>query len=161
MTPDDFRAAMAAVASPVAVVTTLTGDLPHGTTVSAFTSLSMDPPMVLVSLARTSALLHRIRDTRRFGVNVLGAAHAGVATAFARKDGPARFAGTGWSIDHDLPRLTGAPGWLACRTAGLLDGGDHVIVLGEVLAADSSDSPPLVYFRRTFGTHLSAGAAPG
>ncbi|GAA0459376.1 flavin reductase [Actinoplanes capillaceus] len=156
--PEQFREVMAAVATPVAVVTTLTGDQPHGTTVSAFTSLSMNPPMVLVSLARTSNLLHRIRDNRRFGVNVLGAGHAGLATAFARKEAALRFRDVSWSVAHGVPRLGGVPGWLACRTTDLLDGGDHVIVLGEVLAAESADSAPLVYFRRTFGTHQATGA---
>ncbi|MEU4157334.1 flavin reductase family protein [Actinoplanes sp. NPDC026670] len=148
----DFREVMAAVATPVAVVTTMTGDQPHGTTVSAFASLSMDPPMVLVSLARTSELLARVRDSNRFGLNVLGASHAGLATTFAARSGTSRFHDVDWTTEHGVPRLNGVPGWLACEVTDLFDGGDHVIVLGQVLAADRSESPPLVYFRRAFRT---------
>lgn len=75
--PDRFRKVMASVVTPVSVVTAMSGGegdgLPHRTTVSAFASLSMNPPMVLVSLDRASDLLALVRQTGRFGVNVLGA----------------------------------------------------------------------------------------
>ena len=82
---EEFRAVMAGVATPVSVVTTLTDGRPHGTTVSAFASLSMDPPMVLVSLDRGSGLLARLAVGGVFGVNVLGRDQAPLALAFARK----------------------------------------------------------------------------
>ena len=69
---EHFREVMAGVATPVTVVTAMSDGPPHGTTVSAFASLSMNPPMVLVSLDRGSELLSLIQESRRFGVNVLG-----------------------------------------------------------------------------------------
>ena len=152
---EDFRAVMAGVATPVSVVTTLTGGRPHGTTVSAFASLSMSPPMVLVSLDRGSQLLARLTGGSVFGVNVLGSDQAGLALAFARKGGDT-FTGVEWVDDAGAPRLAGSPGWLACTVTRLVEGGDHVIVLGEVRTAARRDVPPLTYHARTFGTHAAA-----
>jgi flavin reductase (DIM6/NTAB) family NADH-FMN oxidoreductase RutF len=152
---EEFRAVMAGVATPVSV-TTLSGGHPHGTTVSAFASLSMDPPMVLVSLDRGSGLLARLAVGGVFGVNVLGRDQAPLALAFARK-GVKDFDGVGWEVDSGAPRLTGSPGWLACRVTQLVDGGDHVIVLGEVGRAATAAGPPLTYHARTFGTHAAVG----
>jgi flavin reductase (DIM6/NTAB) family NADH-FMN oxidoreductase RutF len=156
-----FREVMAGVCTPVAVVTALDGDRPHGTTVSAFASLSLEPPMVLVSLARSSDLLAIIQRTGRFGLNVLGSSQADLAARFAGK-GATKFDGVGWTTDHGLPRLDGAPGWLACEVSDLADGGDHVVALGTVVGARTLPDLPLTYHRRTFGTHAPlalAGAA--
>ncbi|MGY1602480.1 flavin reductase family protein [Geodermatophilus sp. SYSU D00815] len=150
-----FREVMAGVCTPVSVVTVLRHGRPHGTTVSAFASLSMAPPMLLVALDRGSELLARLAVGRPFGVNVLGAGQADLAAAFARK-GPDRFAGARWVTDTGAPRLTGSPGWLACTVAQLVDGGDHVVVLGDVVRAAAADGPPLTYHARTFGTHRAA-----
>ena len=149
---DAFRDVMAEVCTPVAVVTTVSGGRPQGTTVSAFASLSLRPPMVLVSLDEGSDLLRALPEGARFGVNVLGSGQAVLAAAFARK-GADRFAGVGWEPDTGAPRLAGSPGWLACRVDRLVGGGDHVIVLGEVLRAVSAGGPPLTYHSRRFGTH--------
>lgn len=148
-----FREVMAGVATPVTVVTSMYDGLPRGTTVSAFGSLSISPPMVLVSLDRGSDLLAVVRESGRFGVNVLGSTQSPVARAFARKGGPAKFHGLAWNLDHGLPRLPGVLGWLACEVADLVDGGDHVITLGTVVAAETDDGWPLTYHGRMFGTH--------
>ncbi len=147
-----FRDVMAGVATPVAVITAMADRVPHGTTVSAFASLSMTPPMVAVCLDRCSDLLAMIRTTGYFGVNVLGTDHAALALTFARKGGAAKFDHVEWTADHGLPRLPGAA-WLACRVSQFVDGGDHVVVLGDVQAADAQDDDPLTYHRRVFGTH--------
>jgi flavin reductase (DIM6/NTAB) family NADH-FMN oxidoreductase RutF len=152
---EEFRAVMAGVATPVSVVTTLADGRPHGTTVSAFASLSMAPPMVLVSLDRESSLLSRLRVGGPFGVNVLGSEQAPLALAFARPGD--RFSGVGWEVDEGAPRLTGSPGWLACTVDRLVPGGDHVIVLGEVQRAETTAGRPLTYHARTFGTHAAVG----
>lgn len=150
-----FREVMAHVPSPVSIVTALNGGLPHGTTVSAFASLSIEPPMVLVALDRGSELLASIRRTHRFGINVLGVAQSALALAFARKGGVRKFQGVKWDVHQDLPRLAGAPGWLACTVADLVGGGDHVIALGLVEVADTVEAEPLIYHRRVFGTHAA------
>jgi flavin reductase (DIM6/NTAB) family NADH-FMN oxidoreductase RutF len=150
-----FREVMAGVATPVSVVTSIVNGEPHGTTVSAFVSLSMAPPMVLVALDRGSDLLALVRTSGRFGVNVLGSTQSALALTFARKGGVGKFSGVHWGIADGLPRLTRAPGWLACDVAGLVDGGDHVIALGTVVAAETLDGRPLTYHARVFGTHVS------
>lgn len=149
---ETFRETMAGVCTPVSVVTAMDGDRPHGTTVSAFASLSMNPPMVLVALDRDSEVLSLVRDTAGFGLNVLGSGQSELAMQFARK-GKAKFAGVGWQVDHGLPRLEGVAGWLACQAGELVSGGDHVIALGAVTAAESQAVGPLTYHGRVFGTH--------
>lgn len=152
---DAFREVMASVCTPVSVVTAMSGDLPHGTTVSAFASLSMNPPMVLVSLDLGSELLAVMRQTGRFGVNVLGSGQSALALTFARKGGAAKFADVPWEIDAGVPRIPGAAGFLACSVARLVPGGDHIIVLGDVLDARAAHGQPLTYHARVFGTHVA------
>jgi flavin reductase (DIM6/NTAB) family NADH-FMN oxidoreductase RutF len=147
-----FQDVMARVCTPVSVVTTLDGDRPHGTTVSAFASLSLTPPMILVSLDRGSDLLLLVRSTRHFAVNILSSDQSDLAVRFARK-GVDKFHGVGWDIDASLPRLRGACGWLACTVSSLVEGGDHVVALGTVTAAQTDSGDPLTYHARTFGTH--------
>lgn len=86
-----FREVMSGVATPVSVVTAMDDGRPHGTTVSAFSSLSMQPPMVLVALDRRSELLGLITSSLRFGINVLGGGQSALALAFARKGGAGKF----------------------------------------------------------------------
>ncbi|RBM21523.1 flavin reductase [Prauserella sp. PE36] len=150
---DDFREVMSGVCTPVAVVTTMDGDRPHGTTVSAFASLSLEPPMVLAALDRRSELLALVRARGRFGLNVLASGQQALATRFARK-GADKFQGVPWRTEHGLPRLPGVAGWLACRVHQLVSGGDHVIALGLVDAAQRLAVSPLTYHARGFGTHL-------
>ena len=150
---DRFREVMAGVCTPVAVVTSFEGEDPYGTTVSAFASLSMDPPMVLVSLGESSGLLATIRRSDRFGLNVLGSAQAALAGAFARKGGTDKFIGVPWEEAQGVPRIPEAPGFLACEVSDLVIGGDHIIVLGTVVAAEYAAGAPLTYHARTFGTY--------
>lgn len=147
-----FRDVMANVCTPVSVITAISDGRPHGTTVSAFASLSMDPPMVLVSLDRSSDVLALIRETGRFGVNVLASDQAAHATAFAAK-GIDKGRGIDWSLEADVPRLPGATGFLSCQAVQLVEGGDHIVVLGLVVLAQTYDGQPLTYHARRFGTH--------
>ncbi|MDV7241126.1 MULTISPECIES: flavin reductase family protein [Rhodococcus] len=155
----EFREVMAGVCTPVAVVTAMDGTRPHGTTVSAFASLSMRPPMVLISLDRGSALLTVVRQTGRFGVNIMSHTQSGTAMQFARK-GPDKFEGTSWTSSSGLPRLHGTSGWLACDLVELVDGGDHVIAYGGIVEAVKSSVAPLTYHARTFGTHSAVEVKP-
>ncbi|MFI1730427.1 flavin reductase family protein [Streptomyces acidicola] len=154
-----FRDAMAAVASPVAVVTALDGRRPHGTTVSAFASLSLTPPMVLVSLDGQSQLLAIIRRTGRFGLNVLGSHQSDLATAFA-SSGPDKFRGVPWSPSEDLPRLPGSATWIAAEVDDYVPGGDHTVLLAHAVAAErgAGSLSPLTYHQRSFGTHTPLAA---
>lgn len=154
-----FRDLMAGVCAPVTIVTATAEGLPYGTTVSAFASLSLRPPMVTVALDRASQVLSRITATGRFGVNVLARTQDDLALGFARR-GADRFAGVDWHFDHGLPRLGSAPGWLACEVTEAVEGGDHLLVLGSVTHAETTPAAPLVYGHRTFGTHSAFADRP-
>lgn len=147
-----FRDLMAGVCAPVAIVTTSDDDGPHGATVSSLASVSLRPPLVSIALDRSSALLARILDSRRFGVNVLGRTQDDLAVVFARR-GVDRFHKVHWSMVDGLPRLDGAVGWAACDVHQALEAGDHVLLIGLVRNAASSTQPPLIYGHRIFGTH--------
>lgn len=151
---EQFRAAMGNVAAAVSVVTTLVGDHPHGTTVSAFGSLSMEPPMLLVSLDNSSTLLSYVSVGSSLGVNVLASHHDSLAVHFARK-GHDKFADVAWRIEDGAPALVDKHAWVALRVGQLVPAGDHTLVLGDVVAAHARDDYPLTYWRKTFGTHRS------
>ncbi|MCY9785284.1 flavin reductase family protein [Nocardiopsis sp. EMB25] len=159
LTKDAFRDLMAGVCAPVTVVTAMDDGTPHGATVSSFGSLSLRPPMVTVALDRRSRLLERILRTHRFGVNVLGAGDGDIARTFsgARED---RFGHTPWRVDRGLPRLVGTAGWAVCALDRAVPGGDHVLLMGLVVHADSTTAAPLVYGNRTFGTHSEHARMP-
>ena len=144
---------MANVAAAVTVVTTADEHGAHATTVSAFTSLSLDPPMVMFALDRSSELLARLEEVGRCGVNILNAGQSNVAMACAKR-GPDKLANIKWELHDGLPRITGALGWLRCDIEHLYPGGDHHIVCAHVrdveLAGD--DGAPCIYFRRNFAT---------
>jgi flavin reductase (DIM6/NTAB) family NADH-FMN oxidoreductase RutF/dTDP-glucose pyrophosphorylase len=145
-----FAETFSQVPSPVSVVTTFNGDgRPHGTTVSAFCSLSGDPPLVLVALDRSSDLLELLKESRCFGINLLGAGQDEIGLACARK-GPDKFDGVSWRDERGLPRIDDAAAWLACEVQEFLPGGDHQIVVGLVTECETSDSEALVYHRRGF-----------
>jgi flavin reductase (DIM6/NTAB) family NADH-FMN oxidoreductase RutF len=136
--------------SGLTVVTAKTsGGDAHGSTVSAFSSLSLDPPLVLVALGRSSELLEFLRAERRFGVNVLAAGQEQVGFACGRK-GRDKLASVAWTEQDGLPRLEGTAAWVACDLHDILPGGDHLIVVGLVTACDAEEVEPLVYHRRGF-----------
>jgi flavin reductase (DIM6/NTAB) family NADH-FMN oxidoreductase RutF len=153
-----FRDLMAAVCAPVTVVTAAQQG-PFGTTVSAFASLSLRPPMVTAALDRCSRLLEPLLETGRFGVNVLGHGQDETARLFARS-AVDRFAAVDWHYDHGLPRLSEAPGWLVCELSQAVPGGDHILLLGTVVDAATRIAPPLVYGHRVFGTHSGFATRP-
>lgn len=152
---DAFLAVMATTPAPVAIVTTMLDGQPFGTTVSAFSSLSRRPPMVLTALDNNSQTLAKIAESGRFGVNLLAADQAELALGFAMGTGD-RFAGVEWTSYDGLPRLAGGAAWLSCEVDRLVGGGDHQIVLGLVTEATLHEARPMVYSRRQFGSHRPA-----
>src|ERR1700761_5809848 len=136
---------MAGVCAPVTVVTTAGPDGPAGSTVSAFASLSLHPPLVSVAFGLDSSLLPHIQRTGRFGINILAHGQEDVAVRFARR-GVDRFAAVPWRPDHGLPRLTAASGWALCALWKDVEAGDHRLLFGLVTRADRrDDTAPLVY----------------
>lgn len=148
----DFREAMRHVAAPVSVVTAYVDGTPHGTTVSAFDSLSMDPPLMTVALQRSSRLLALVAPGTRLGVNVLSSTQASTAMRFARPAAD-RFAGLDWTLVDGAPRLPRVHAWIALEVRTLVPAGDHVVVIGAVIAAGPGTGRPLTYHDRLFGTH--------
>jgi flavin reductase (DIM6/NTAB) family NADH-FMN oxidoreductase RutF len=148
-----FKNSMASICAPLSVVTAEFDGKPHGTSVSAFASLSLDPPMVLVSLNNNSELLPVITKSGRFGLNVLASDQALLGNTFGRK-GIDRFEGVDWTRLSGVPRLRGAAAWVACELDSVVDGGDHKIVLGRVIRAEHTEAAPLVYYKRQFGTYI-------
>lgn len=147
-----FREAMAQVSAPVSVVTTMVEGVPHGSTVSAFASLSVHPPMVIIALDNRGALVNHVRASGRLMLNVLADDQADVALRFATRTVADRFDGLAWTEDHGLPRLDGAAAWLRCERVVLEPGGDHTVLLATVFATETSGRGGLTYYRRQFGS---------
>jgi flavin reductase (DIM6/NTAB) family NADH-FMN oxidoreductase RutF len=145
---DRFRAALGRFASGVTVLTMRDAEgRDHGMTATAFSSLSLDPPLVLACVDRGASMAKPLEGATHLAVNLLAADQEELSRRFADKDVD-RFAGvrirrgTG-----DLPLLDGALAHLECRIAARHPGGDHVIVVGEVLRAEAHEGEPLVYHR--------------
>lgn len=152
ITPSHLRNVLGHFASGIVVITTITPQGPTGFTCQSFSSLSLDPPMVSFSPARTSTTWPRIRETGHFCVNVLADGHEPVSTAFARS-GTDKFAGVSWvPAPSGAPRLDGVAAWVDCTLYEEFPGGDHTVVLGLVrdCGADSSRSP-LLFHRGIYG----------
>lgn len=147
-----LRQAMTNFTTGLCVVTTSSGSgRPHGSTLSQVISLSTDPPMILLSLARGSSLLARLSQGGQFGVNVLSDVQRDLAERF-NKDSHDRFSGVDWQ-DAGAPRLSGAHAWVLAEASTLVPAGDHSLLLGDVLTAEPGVGRPLVYWHDTFGTY--------
>ena len=128
-----FKAAMGSVCTPVSVVTAFDDARPHGTTVSAFCSLSLTPPMMLVALDEGSALLQVLRAASRFGLNVLSHSQDAIAGKFAMK-GDDKFDSVVWESRSGVPHITGSACWFACDVEQFVAGGDHTVRLWDAAA---------------------------
>jgi flavin reductase (DIM6/NTAB) family NADH-FMN oxidoreductase RutF len=157
---DEFRAALARWASGVAVVTAAAGDRIHGMTVSAFASVSLAPPLVLVCADKSSITLEVVEAGGVFAVNVLAAGQEALSDRFAsKKDEHRRFEGVRWRRGATgAPLLEGTVAALDCRVVAAHDAGDHVIYVGEVEAAEVRAGAPLVYHAGAY-CGLSGGGA--
>jgi flavin reductase (DIM6/NTAB) family NADH-FMN oxidoreductase RutF len=149
----DFRSALARFASGVTVVTTKDArEKTFGITVSAFCSVSLDPPLVLICIEKTTGSHHAFEQSGRFTVNILASNETAISEHFASliED---KFAGVEHAVDeHGIPILTGSLATLQCRLFKALDGGDHSIFLGEVEHVIVRDADPLIYFKGGYRT---------
>ncbi|WP_245754034.1 flavin reductase family protein [Aquisalimonas asiatica] len=130
----------------VAVVTARRGDgTPVGLTVNSFTSVSLEPPLILWCLANESPNLPVFRDAAHFGISVLAADQQWVSNRFASPL-EEKFAGIDWfEGEGGVPLLRGSVAHLHCRHYSRHPGGDHVILLGQVARFDNTGGEPLVY----------------
>jgi flavin reductase (DIM6/NTAB) family NADH-FMN oxidoreductase RutF len=150
-TPEEFRATLTTYPTGVTVVTAPGQDGPSGATANAVTSLSLDPPLMLACLDRGSRTLTSVRAAGRFGVNALAAGQDGLARQFAGKQAePEKWQGVEWSESGGIPRLAGALMWVACELRDEIEGGDHVILTGSVIDAQSADGHPLLFHRGNY-----------
>ena len=150
---EDFKRALSRRASGVAVVTARSGEKIHGMTVSAFTEVSLDPPLVLVCADKQSNTLPLIREGGVFAINVLARDQHELSNRFAvKKDEDKRFHGLEIDIGRTgAPLLRGVAVNIDCRVVAEHDAGDHVLYIGRVEEVRSFDREPLLYFRGTYG----------
>jgi flavin reductase (DIM6/NTAB) family NADH-FMN oxidoreductase RutF len=152
--PDDFKAALGCWPSGVTVVTTRDGGLVYGITVSAFSSLSLDPTLILVCLADSNRLPRMIEKTGKFAVSILAEGQEAISNWFAvsGREPVERFEDFRTVELHTgSPIIDGAIAYLDCLLERSVDGGDHTIVIGRVVAAVSDPAKkPLVFYRRGY-----------
>lgn len=147
----DFRRALGCFATGVAVVTTLDSrNEPVGITVSSFNSVSMDPPLVLWSIADDAMSYDVFMNAKYFAVNVLTIDQQELSERFASK-GADKFTGLGCREGlHGLPILPEYAACFECSTEHQYEGGDHKIIVGRVLRLEDTDKDPLIYYRGHF-----------
>jgi len=160
MDPKALRSALGCFPTGVAIVTTLAEDgAPVGLTISSFNSVSMDPPLVLWSLGLKSQSLPVFRASGGFVINVLSADQADLPRVFSSPVED-RFAQVNWHPGlHGRPVLDCAAAVFECRSWANYDGGDHEVMLGEVLRHHATDQVPLVFGKGRLGPLYATGAA--
>jgi flavin reductase (DIM6/NTAB) family NADH-FMN oxidoreductase RutF len=151
---DDFRQALSSWASGVSVVTTSNEGMLYGLTVSSFSSLSLDPPLVLVCLSNTNRMATMVQESGAFAVSILARGQEEASRYFARTGRmptPDFVEIEGEWTASGQPVIQGALAWLVCRLHHTIAQGDHVVAIGQVLEAFSRpDGEPLMYFRRAY-----------
>jgi flavin reductase (DIM6/NTAB) family NADH-FMN oxidoreductase RutF len=162
---EEFLAIMATFPTGVAVVTTLDRDgRPRGLASSAFSSVSADPPLLLVCIDRSSRTLPALLDRGAFCVNFLRRDRAAVCSTFASKV-EEKFANVAWRpAGNGMPVLhEDTLAHAECRTENVVEAGDHVILIGRVVGgrAPAEGDQPLAYYRRTFGAFAPSAGPSG
>ncbi len=144
--PQEFRQVVGLLPTGVTVVTAFSPDGPAGATASAVCSLSLAPMMMLVCLDRGSRTLTAVEGTGRFGINVLGLGQRAAAEVFATKVPLAeKWESVEWRSHLEVPVITGCPAHIVCGLHEVIDGGDHVILTGDVIEVEAEPAEPLVY----------------
>lgn len=146
--PSAFRATLGRFASGITVITARDADgVDVGMTVSAFSSLSLDPPLVLVCIDRAASVGPVLETVESFGVNVLSDEQEAISRRFAERDVD-RFNGVAYTRGHSgVPLLDGALAQLECRVTERHPGGDHTILIGAVESVEIHEGNPLLYYR--------------
>jgi flavin reductase len=154
--PETLRLVMADFASGVTIVTAIWGGSAHAMTATAFSSVSLDPPLVLVCVGKTSRFHQAIIGSGEWAVSLLGADQEHLARHFANRGRDLRTQFD--DVAHTLAPVTGAPvitgalGWLECATYSSQEAGDHTVIVGEILRASATmlDRQPLTHYRGTY-----------
>jgi 3-hydroxy-9,10-secoandrosta-1,3,5(10)-triene-9,17-dione monooxygenase reductase component len=154
--PDEFRLVMGHFATGVSVVTTFDGERPAGITVNAFSSVSLEPPLVMVALDRSRFITPMVRRFGRYAVSVLGSDQQLLSDCFAHapvSPGREDFCGAAWHPGPaGLPLIDGSIAALECTTVETFSAGDHDLFIGRVdsLQRLRDGVAPLLYFRRRY-----------
>ncbi|MEX0665368.1 MAG: flavin reductase family protein [Acidimicrobiia bacterium] len=160
----EFRTVLGQFATGVTIITAVDDDEPVGVAANSFTSVSLDPPLLLFCVAHTSSTWPRIERARKFAVNILGEHQEEVCRLFATK-GADRFAQVDWHVGvGGSPVLDDCIAYLDCEFWAEYDGGDHIIVVGRVLDLGvNHDAGPLVFFQGQYGRVVmpEGGGGPG
>jgi len=158
--PKALRNAFGSFLTGVTVVTTMdNAGTPLGFTANSFTSVSLDPPLLLVCLANASSNYKAFCEAKSFAVNILAETQIDVSNTFARPVDD-RFADVSWQVGpKNTPLLDGVTAWFACNTHKVVDAGDHVILMGEVKAFDANAAPGLGYARGAYVTPVAEAKA--
>jgi flavin reductase (DIM6/NTAB) family NADH-FMN oxidoreductase RutF len=146
----DFRDCVGAFATGVTVVTSYSNGAPAGMTLNSFTSVSLDPLLVLVSLAHKTRTLEKTTVSKRFAINILHRRQADVALAFAKPGAPFP---EGFTVrdPHGYVVVMHALAILRCEVFDVVTAGDHDLVIGEVVDFEGSGGQPLIFHRGAFG----------
>ncbi len=149
----DYRSVIGRFATGVAVITGTGPAGAVGMTTNALTSLSLTPLLLLVCFDNTARTLPIVRDSGRFGVNILRAGEEELARVFASKRvADEKFAAATHELVDGVPVLEGVVAWFVCELRELVPGGDHTIGIGEVTALDfDAGAKPLVFHRGAYG----------
>lgn len=149
--PAVLRRTMGRFATGVAVVTTMVDAVAYGMTVNSLTSVSLNPPLLLVSLADNARTTEPVREAGRFAISVVAARQEQIARRFARQ-GEDHFAGLPLEYGmHEVPVVPGALAHLECATEREIAAGDHVLFLGAVVTSCEREGDPLTFYSGRFG----------
>lgn len=154
VSPDQFKQVCSRWTTGVTIVTARAGEKVHGMTVSAFSEVSLSPPLVLVCAERTTNTLPLIEEGRVFAVNVLAVGQEALSNKFAsKKDEWQRFEGLDWeTAATGAPILPGTLAALDCRVVAAHEAGDHVIYVGQVeWTRVDEGKQPLLHSMRRYG----------
>jgi flavin reductase (DIM6/NTAB) family NADH-FMN oxidoreductase RutF len=154
--PDTFRRVLGHFVTGVTVVTALDGERPFGITVNALSSVSLEPPLVMVALDRRRFLTPIVRSAGRYAVNILSEDQQALSDCFAGapvEPGREAFCGAAWHAgETGLPLLDGAIATLECTVVETFSAGDHDLFIGQVdtLESQTHHPMPLLYYRRQY-----------
>ena len=156
--PQAFRAVCGTFATGITVVTTDGPEGPHGGTVNSFTSLSADPPQVIVCLAKHSRTWRAVEASGVFAVNILSAAQGDIARLVASRE-PDKMGHVGWSpAPNGAPLLDGVVASMECTLTAALEQATHMLLIGSVTGAvHHAGQEPLIFFRSTMHEGLPTG----
>jgi len=142
-----FREVFGRFATGVAVITSAGPAGAGGMTANALCSLSLDPLLALVCFENSARTLPIVREAQRFALNILSASQEHLAGVFASKLPEAeKLEGVEHRLEHGTPVIDGALAWAACELRELIAGGDHTIVIGEVVSMGLGDGEPLLWY---------------